>query len=187
MLLRFSFHHWHSLLLVQASNHLQYMVGITAQLSILDVAIHGDNLSCFLIHFLHLLFRQFNNASTIQTGGTIHVFIAWNMCFTINFGFHIALNFLKYSFLMFSYLFSTSISFLQNVKVLIPFFTKLTNLFNIFQLYSIVFKLPSFFHIQNTTLTYIKPGADLEILKRGGALCRPPWIAAEGNLRFQMV
>ena len=30
-------------------------------------------------------------------------------------------------------------------------------------------------------------GADPEILKRGGALCRPPWLADEDNFRFQMV
>ena len=34
-----------------------------------------------------------------------------------------------------------------------------------------------------TTLTE----ADPEILKRGGALCRPPWLADEENFRFQMV
>ena len=30
-------------------------------------------------------------------------------------------------------------------------------------------------------------GADPEILKSGGALCRPPWSANEENFRFQMV
>ena len=30
-------------------------------------------------------------------------------------------------------------------------------------------------------------GADPEILKRGGALCRSPWLANEENFRFQMV
>ena len=30
-------------------------------------------------------------------------------------------------------------------------------------------------------------GADPEILKRGGALCRPPWLADEEIVRFQMV
>ena len=30
-------------------------------------------------------------------------------------------------------------------------------------------------------------GADPEILKRGGALCRPPWLADEESFRFQMV
>ena len=29
--------------------------------------------------------------------------------------------------------------------------------------------------------------ADTEILKRGGALCGPPWLADEENFRFQMV
>ena len=28
-------------------------------------------------------------------------------------------------------------------------------------------------------------GADPEILKRGGALCRPPWLADEQNLDFR--
>ena len=32
-----------------------------------------------------------------------------------------------------------------------------------------------------------KLGADPEILKRGGALCWPPWLAGEKNYRFQMV
>ena len=27
-------------------------------------------------------------------------------------------------------------------------------------------------------------GADPEILKRGGALCQPPWLAVEENFRF---
>ena len=31
------------------------------------------------------------------------------------------------------------------------------------------------------------PGADPEIFKRGGALCRPLWLAGEENFRFQMV
>ena len=30
-------------------------------------------------------------------------------------------------------------------------------------------------------------GAGPEILKRSGALCRPPWLADEENFRFQMV
>ena len=30
-------------------------------------------------------------------------------------------------------------------------------------------------------------GADPEILKRGSALCRPPWLDDEENFRFQMV
>ena len=29
-------------------------------------------------------------------------------------------------------------------------------------------------------------GADAEILKRGGALCRPPWLASKKKFRFQM-
>ena len=28
-------------------------------------------------------------------------------------------------------------------------------------------------------------GADLEILKKGGALCRPPWLADEKKLGFR--
>ena len=31
-----------------------------------------------------------------------------------------------------------------------------------------------------------QPGADPEILKRGGALCQPPWLAGEEKFRFQM-
>ena len=34
---------------------------------------------------------------------------------------------------------------------------------------------------------YSRTGADPEILKRGGALCRPPWLDNEENFRFQMV
>ena len=30
-------------------------------------------------------------------------------------------------------------------------------------------------------------GVDPEILKRGGALCGPPWLADKENIRFQMV
>ena len=30
-------------------------------------------------------------------------------------------------------------------------------------------------------------GADPEILKKGGSLSRPPWLADKGNFRFQMV
>ena len=30
-------------------------------------------------------------------------------------------------------------------------------------------------------------GADQEILKMGGALCRPPWLAGDENYKFQMV
>ena len=30
-------------------------------------------------------------------------------------------------------------------------------------------------------------GADPEILKKGVALCRPPWFAGEENPRFQVV
>ena len=30
-------------------------------------------------------------------------------------------------------------------------------------------------------------GADPEILKRGGALCQPPWLVEKENFRFQMV
>ena len=30
-------------------------------------------------------------------------------------------------------------------------------------------------------------GADPEMLKRGDALCWPPWLADEENVRFQMV
>ena len=29
-------------------------------------------------------------------------------------------------------------------------------------------------------------GVDSEILKRGDALCRPPWLADEENFRFQL-
>ena len=32
-----------------------------------------------------------------------------------------------------------------------------------------------------------RAGADPEILKRGSALCRSPWLAGEENFRFQMV
>ena len=35
--------------------------------------------------------------------------------------------------------------------------------------------------------TLVLTGADPEILKKGGALCRPPWLADEENFRFQMV
>ena len=31
------------------------------------------------------------------------------------------------------------------------------------------------------------PGADPDILKRGGTLCWPPWLTEEENLRLQMV
>ena len=41
-------------------------LGTTAQSLISDVAHHGDNLSCFLIHFFHILFGSFNNPSTIS-------------------------------------------------------------------------------------------------------------------------
>ena len=34
---------------------------------------------------------------------------------------------------------------------------------------------------------YIYAGADPEILKRGGALCRLPWLAEKENLRFQVL
>ena len=34
---------------------------------------------------------------------------------------------------------------------------------------------------------HMPAGADPEILKRGGTLCWPPWLAAEENFRFQMV
>ena len=30
-------------------------------------------------------------------------------------------------------------------------------------------------------------GADEEILKKGGAKCRPPWLANEESFSFQMV
>ena len=32
-----------------------------------------------------------------------------------------------------------------------------------------------------------KKTQDPEILKKGGALCRPPWLADEENFRFQIV
>ena len=42
-------------------------LGTTAQRLISDVAIiHGDNRSCFFIHFFHILFGSFNNPSTIS-------------------------------------------------------------------------------------------------------------------------
>ena len=49
---------------------------------------------------------------------------------------------------------------------------------------------------QSHIFTYVKirmkrklygAGADPEILKRGGALCWPPWLADEEKFRFQMV
>ena len=39
-----------------------------------------------------------------RTVGTTHVFIAWDTCFAFNFDFNVALNLLKYSFLMFSFI-----------------------------------------------------------------------------------
>ena len=41
-------------------------------------------------------------------------------------------------------------------------------------------------NVLGTNISYI-PGADPEILKRGGALCRPAWLAGEKKFRFQMV
>ena len=46
-------------------------------------------------------------------------------------------------------------------------------------------------HINQTdqTITWKEPvsGMDPEILKRGGTLCRPPWLVDKENFRFQMV
>ena len=39
-----------------------------------------------------------------RTVGTTYVFIAWDTCFGFNFDFNVALNLLKYSFLMFSFI-----------------------------------------------------------------------------------
>ena len=54
----------YSLLWLQAPYLLHFLVGTTTQRLILDV-VHHNNLSCFLIHFLHFLFCPFNNASTV--------------------------------------------------------------------------------------------------------------------------
>ena len=35
--------------------------------------------------------------------------------------------------------------------------------------------------------TIVIPGTDPEILKKGGAPCRPPWLADVENFRFKMV
>ena len=35
--------------------------------------------------------------------------------------------------------------------------------------------------------TTVIPGTDPEILKKGGAPCRPPWLADVENFRFKMV
>ena len=32
-----------------------------------------------------------------------------------------------------------------------------------------------------------EPGADSDVLKRGSAQCRPPWLTDEENVWFQMV
>ena len=77
----------------------------------LKPTIYGDNRSFFLIHFLHILFGSLNNASTMYwTVGTSYVFITWDTCFGFNFDFNVALNLLKYSFLMFSFIPSGRIS-----------------------------------------------------------------------------
>ena len=34
---------------------------------------------------------------------------------------------------------------------------------------------------------FISTGADPKILKKGGALCQPPWSDDEENFRFQIV
>ena len=51
-----------------------------------------------------------------------------------------------------------------------------------------------FFHIQVINIICLiilqkgsTSGAEPGFLKRGGALCRPPWLAGEKNFRFQMV
>ena len=40
--------------------------------------------------------------------------------------------------------------------------------------------------IANEIFEDIYTGADPEILERGGALCRSPWLAGKENCRFQM-
>ena len=60
-----------------------------------------------------------------RTVGTIHVFIAWNTCFAFNFDFNVALNLLKYFFLMFLFISFRLMSFFSKIPryVYPPFLT----------------------------------------------------------------
>ena len=108
--------------------------------STFNLTVHGDNLSCFLIHFFHFLFCLFNNASTILDSRHHPYVCCLEYILCIYFRFQYCSQLLKVFFPnVFFRLFLTYIPFLQNTKVFIPLFFNLTIFFTIFQLYPIAF------------------------------------------------
>ena len=101
-MLSFAFHHWHSLLYLQP----HYLFHFLVQCSTFDRRCSPPYMVIIFLFFWSISFTSYLVQSIMpalyRIAGTIHVFIACDTCFAFNFDLNVALNLLKYSFLMFS-------------------------------------------------------------------------------------